>query len=731
MSHILADRLLALAGPGRMLHYGCQDDALVRALLQRGCDALGWTLDASQPDSTLGGRISGGGEGDDKAFDVVIVPLGVAATAQDLQGLLGTLRQLVSRTLVLDCSISLRPVTAADESVKPHTNQALEAAAIAAGYRRHPAAFPAARYWRLNDPTPEPLLCFEKIPDTVLGRWPEDYLLANRDLHMDMTREASPRSDAHLVRYALAAELIRPGDTVLDCACGLGYGSALLAASSRGGRFIAVDIDEESVAYARDNFAGYPVEYHAASAIKLDFLPNHSVDLVVTFETIEHLPDYEQFLDEIARVLKPDGRVIGSVPHLWVDATGRDPNPHHFHAFDYSRIRDAFARRFIVEARYGQTAPGGVKLGNAPRHIEQRPLLVAAEEADTEWWILVAAANPSLATDATYTHPEFDPCTRGTQSQLTAFAKHYDNPWIYRQLIQIGQRIRDPDVLAATVEPVMAQARKSSADHGAMLTVLAYKALQDHDDAAAARLSGAIEDYLAVTTENPHVHRWQISLAYVAALLSLDAGKRDRGQAFLGMVLDRDPLRFSALLSTKVISAHFLLGTMALVDGRTDSARTAFAAGVATARKALHSTDENAIGRPDHPLAFGFFELAEIADMAGQCAMALNEIDAFGHTPGRFWRNVDSKRFGLFTWIRNVEIGHGREHARLQTEIGTLQAEIETLRANLDAARASCTLRALLPQRLREVFLLLVPSMTRRAWESLVATVIGFVRPRR
>jgi len=48
---------------------------------------------------------------------------------------------------------------------------------------------------------------------------------------MDMTREVGPRADAHTVRYSLAAQWVRAGDTVLDCACGLGYGSAILAST--------------------------------------------------------------------------------------------------------------------------------------------------------------------------------------------------------------------------------------------------------------------------------------------------------------------------------------------------------------------------------------------------------------------------------------------------------------------------------------------------------------------
>jgi SAM-dependent methyltransferase len=716
MSHSLAEDLLALVGPGRILHYGCSSTSLVSALLQRGCDAWGWIVDPVSPTPTLGGRMTPAAHPDSpSSFDVVVVDGRLAVGAANLRALLNSLRVCIERTLVLDFSEagSVKPMLETPDRL---CNRQIEESVLVAGYRRHPAAFSVARYKRLNDPTPEPLLCFEKVPDVVLERWPTGLLLTNRNQYSDMSREASPRSDAHLVRYALAAEWIRSGDSVLDCACGLGYGTALLAAASQGCRFIGVDIDHELIAYAQDNFAGYPIEYHAVSALQLHFLPARSVDMVVTFETIEHLSEYERFFNEIARVLKPDGRVIGSVPNLWVHETGRDPNPHHFHAFDYTRIRDAFARHFIIEARYGQTAPGGVKLLDAPRQIDQRPLLTNAIEADTEWWIVVAAADPNRPDSTVYSHPEFDSCTVGTPAILTTFAEHYDNPWIYRQLIQNGQRIRDPDVLTATVDAGVVSADRTSADFGGMLAVKAYQTLQNHDRGGRTELMASIETYLTVRSDNPHVYRWQISLSYVAALLALSDGQRERGKAFLETVISLDPHRFSPLIATKTVAAQFLLGTMFLVDGQAERAQASFAAGVDTARRALHAPDVNAIGHPDHPLAFGFFELAEIADMAGQRSIAIAMMDKSRYSPGQFWRCVDAKRFGLFTWIHNLEVEYKREQARHLAEV--------------DKLRSECSLRIMLPKRIKEALTIILPSLAGRTWERFLTVASLSGKPR-
>ncbi|MCP5249205.1 MAG: class I SAM-dependent methyltransferase [Candidatus Accumulibacter sp.] len=709
MSHVLAERLLTLVGPGRILHYACRDTSLLSALLQRGCDAEAWVIDPLVECPQLDQRLSRVASTSDSAgFDIVVVDGSAGIQATDLRTLLTSLRVNAKRTLVLDLSDAVSTIRSTGKW-NGLDNIQIEAAAIAAGYRRHPAAFPASRYERLDDPSPEVLLCFEKVPDAVLERWPIDGLIGADGGRPDMSREVGPKSDMQFVRYALAAEWIRPGDTVLDCACGAGYGSALLAAASRGRHFIGVDSQGQAIAYARDHFAGYPIEFREMPSLALDFLPAHSIDMVVSFDTIEQQEDHQRFLSEIARVLKPDGRVLCNVSCRSPDKELPGPTPDPLTYFDYVPFHEALSHHFIIEARYRQTAPCGIAHAHAPRRLQQIPLS-ATIDCEAQWWIVVAAADPARDSQTRYSHPEFDSSMIGTHAELTAFATHYDNPWLYRQLIQNGQRIRDPDVLAAAVDTAVSCADKTSADFGGLLAVRAYAVLRQHDVSQQYAVLASIEDYLQIATNNPHVHRWQLSLCYVAGLIALDSGQRNRGKKFLEAVVGLDPDRFSPLLTTKTVAACFLLGMIALVDGDQENARASFEAGIGAARRALHAPDENAIGRPDRPLTFGFFELAEIADMAGQCAMAIHGIDQYRYAPGQFWRCVDAKRFGLFTWIRNLET----EHARMQSEINRMQSENNKL-------RLGCTLRSLLPKRLQEVFTSILPLLARRAWTKLMA----------
>ena len=114
----------------------------------------------------------------------------------------------------------------------------------------------------------------------------------------------------HLHRYLIARELAG-GKVVLDIACGEGYGSAMLAGV--GSRVIGVDISEEAVAHARSKYANENLEFLEGRADEIP-LPEASVDLVVSFETIEHHDKHAEMMAEVHRVLRPEGLLIMSSP---------------------------------------------------------------------------------------------------------------------------------------------------------------------------------------------------------------------------------------------------------------------------------------------------------------------------------------------------------------------------------------------------------------------------------
>ena len=114
----------------------------------------------------------------------------------------------------------------------------------------------------------------------------------------------------HLARYLVAAELA-PERRVLDAACGEGYGTALLAAAGARSA-IGVDLDESTIVHARGRHPG--PEFVQADVRQLPF-EDRAFDLIVSFETIEHVRDPDAVLDELQRVLADDGLLIVSTPN--------------------------------------------------------------------------------------------------------------------------------------------------------------------------------------------------------------------------------------------------------------------------------------------------------------------------------------------------------------------------------------------------------------------------------
>lgn len=166
----------------------------------------------------------------------------------------------------------------------------------------------------------------------------------------------------HLHRYYVAREISADRD-VLDIACGEGYGSEIL--SSRARSVIGVDINSVAIAHARAAYErpGLSFLEGSATAIPID---DNSVDLIVSFETIEHLTEQEEMLVELKRVLRPGGVLLISSPNkaVYSDMTGYQ-NPFHLKELYTQEFIDLLASHFRNTRHYGQKTSAASVIASA------------------------------------------------------------------------------------------------------------------------------------------------------------------------------------------------------------------------------------------------------------------------------------------------------------------------------------------------------------------------------
>jgi 2-polyprenyl-3-methyl-5-hydroxy-6-metoxy-1,4-benzoquinol methylase len=147
----------------------------------------------------------------------------------------------------------------------------------------------------------------------------------------------------HIERYQFACRHLLPG-TVLDIACGTGYGTRMLADWSDD-VCTGVDVSGEAVEYAKTRYADEKTRFICNSIMDFDVNADSRFSNIVSLETIEHIENPAAVVRHLKSLLMPGGRLIVSAPVT----PSVDANPYHVNDFTSKSFRKLFAAAGFVE----------------------------------------------------------------------------------------------------------------------------------------------------------------------------------------------------------------------------------------------------------------------------------------------------------------------------------------------------------------------------------------------
>ncbi|HEX3102943.1 MAG TPA: class I SAM-dependent methyltransferase [Terriglobales bacterium] len=153
----------------------------------------------------------------------------------------------------------------------------------------------------------------------------------------------------HAARYMFAARYCA-GKQVLDVASGLGYGTDYLR--RQGADVVGLEIDIAAVQYSQYQYPSSTFVHGNAEAMPGKW--SHSFDVIVSFETIEHLERPQDFLQGVVRCLRPGGLFICSTPNKSLYPFDNQ-NPFHVREFQLGEFVHFIGSFLHVQQLLGQS----------------------------------------------------------------------------------------------------------------------------------------------------------------------------------------------------------------------------------------------------------------------------------------------------------------------------------------------------------------------------------------
>lgn len=301
----------------------------------------------------------------------------------------------------------------------------------------------------------------------------------------------------HWHRYAFARRFVT-GRRTLDVACGEGYGSALLASAATS--VVGVDVADDVVAHARERYRDRAnLRFEAGSAANLP-LADGSVDAVVSFETIEHLPreDQPRMIAEIARVLTDDGVLILSAPNP-VEYSQKRAYRNPFHLYEPAReeIDAMLGQWFAVRRWHRQRRYFGSALwsedARAPQFEAWQGGEAGASKAalpEAMYGLVVAARRDDVLPSA---HVALSIFTDASDSELVRMdASAAEALRLDALLVQRDAELGDLTRQFRAAEQHVAGLERAIAGRDARIDEIAAEAAAARDDAVAARTKAVL-----------------------------------------------------------------------------------------------------------------------------------------------------------------------------------------------------------------------------------------------
>jgi protein-L-isoaspartate O-methyltransferase len=202
-----------------------------------------------------------------------------------------------------------------------------------------------------------------------------EIIMALHSGERQVTTEINEIRADHVARYEFAAGLLAPGATVIDFACGIGYGARIMSGVAQAVQ--AYDIDRETIEYARANYSNGATRFEIRNGEAPGELP--ASDWGVSFETIEHIEDPRPLLLALRQSCQ---RLVASVPNESVMPWQRaDGTTTAFHFRHYTRIEFAELLEscgWAVDEWHGQLGPES----QVERDVQGRTLVAVCSRAD-------------------------------------------------------------------------------------------------------------------------------------------------------------------------------------------------------------------------------------------------------------------------------------------------------------------------------------------------------------